>query len=130
MNTLPPFDPSQMDPKMLMELSQLIQQLSPAQMSRMQTLMHTMMAGQDVRQEMEEFERTLPPVFRQKITQLMGNQMGMPFQEPPAGASSLASEDDPTQNMDMREARLTLLRAVAEGHMTPEDAERLLFPTG
>ena len=31
------------------------------------------------------------------------------------------------ENMGMREARLTVLRAVAEGRVAPEEAERLLF---
>ena len=62
------FDPSKMDPKHLMEMSRLIQQLPPDQLNRMQTLMHNMMAGYDVRAEMEIFEKSLPPGFREKFS--------------------------------------------------------------
>ena len=58
---MPPFDPSKMDPKVLMQLSELMRQLPPAQIQKMQTLMHNMMAGFDVKKDMEEFEKTLPP---------------------------------------------------------------------
>lgn len=57
----PPFDPSKMDPKVLMELSNLMRQLPPAQIAKMQTVMHNMMAGFDVKGDMEELERSFPP---------------------------------------------------------------------
>jgi hypothetical protein len=125
----PQFDPSKMDPKVLMQLSQLIQQLPPAHLSRMQTLMHNMMAGMDVRREMEEFEKSLPPGFKEKIAVLMGGQMGSPFATAPDTIevpSASYSEKDASE-MNIREARLTVLRAVADGKMQPEEAERVLF---
>src|SRR4051794_41002489 len=76
---LPPFDPSKMDPKVLMQLTQLIQQLPPAQLNQMQSLMHNAMAGLDVRREMEEFEKNLPPGFREKLMSLMASQAGAGF---------------------------------------------------
>src|ERR1700756_2436014 len=82
---MPNFDPSKMDPKVMMELSQLIQQLPPEKLGKMQTLMHNMMAGFDVRKEMEEFERGLAPDFREKLMALIGGQVGSVF------ASSSAS---------------------------------------
>ncbi len=140
---MPPFDPSKMDPKLLMELSQLVRQLPPEQLSRMQSLMHNMMAGFDVRKDMEEFERSLPPGFREKLMTLMMSQGAGAFggfSQPAAAheprAPSMAREPEPeasvvaTAEMNLREARLTLLRAVADGRMSPEDAERALFPEG
>jgi hypothetical protein len=135
----PNFDPSKMDPKVLMELSQLIQQLPHEKLMRMQTLMHNMMAGFDVRKEMEEFEKSLPPGFRERLMELMAKQAASnpavftsaataaPAASVP-GAPVAASADGAP--MDVRSARLTVLRAVADGQMTPEQAEPILFPEG
>jgi hypothetical protein len=130
MTQMPPFDPSKMDPKLLMELSQLVRQLPPEQLSRMQSLMHNMMAGFDVRREMEEFEHSLPPGFREKLVTLMMSQGG-PGAFGGLGATASPVESAPASTeMNLREARITLLRAVAEGRMSPEDAETALFPDG
>lgn len=130
----PPFDPSKMDPKALMEMSRLIQQLPPEQLNKMQTLMHNMMAGFDVRREMEEFEKSLPPGFREKLMELVGSQMSAGAgagAEPPSQSriQGLGGGEEPakSEEMNVREARLTILRAVAEGNVSPEEAERLLF---
>ncbi len=117
---IPGFDPSKMDPKLIMELTQLVQQLPPEQLSRMQTLMHNAMAGFDTRVEMEEFEKSLPPGFREKIVALLSGQ----------GAQSVASAakvTGVTPQLDVREARITILTAVADGQMSPEEAEKILF---
>jgi hypothetical protein len=129
---LPGFDPSNMDPKVLMQLSQLIQQLPPEQLNQMQSLMHNAMAGHDVRFQMEEFERNLPPGFRDKLTSLVAGQVGMGATAgaPPSVATiqPMAAETSATSaNMDLHAARITILRAVGDGRMTPEDAEKLLF---
>ena len=131
---MPPFDPSQfdpskMDPKVLMELSKLIRELPPEKLSKMQTLMHNMMAGFDVKKDMEEFERTLPPGFREKLMNSMGGQAPF-YSAPPATVETeghTVSESE-SPEMNLHEARITLLRAVANGEMSPEDAEKLLFP--
>ncbi|MFZ9595725.1 MAG: hypothetical protein ACO3A2_06555 [Bdellovibrionia bacterium] len=125
---IPGFDPSKMDPKVLMELSQLIQSLPPDQLSRMQSLMHNTMAGLDVRKDLEEFERNLPPGFKEKITRIMLSQ-GSPTQPTiPIETQTASSEiQTHTEPMDLRAARLTILTAVAEGKIAPEEAERLLF---
>lgn len=148
---MPQFDPSKMDPKVLMELSQLIQQLPPDKLTRMQSLMHNVMAGFDVSKEMEEFEKSLPPGFREKMMSLVASQMGTgAFGFPPptmatstgpgmTQASSAAPTPRPDievsslsagreeENLDVHGARMTVLRAVAEGTMSPEEAERILF---
>jgi hypothetical protein len=121
----PGFDPSKMDPKTLMQLTELIRQLPPDRIVKMQSMMHNMMAGFDVKKEMEEFEMTLPPDFRQKLFALMASQ-------PMPTASTIeiptpAAAPQSSESLTVREARLTVLRAVAEGQMTPEAAEVLLF---
>lgn len=121
-----------MDPKVLMELSQIVQQLPRDQLSRMQSLMHNMMAGFDVKKDMEEFEKTLPPGFREKLTTIMLNSgMDPSSSTGPQSAQvqqSMTDAPTPSKEMNLREARLTILRGVADGGMSPEDAERLLFP--
>lgn len=119
-----------------MELSQLVQQLPVDQLGRMQTLMHNMMAGHDVRQEMEEFEKCLPPSFRIRIATLMaGHSMGQsPAASPRSSSPTLEvlpplENQDSTHSVDMNlvEARLTILRAVAGGKISPDEAVQLLF---
>ena len=121
----------------MMELSKLVQTLPPAQLARMQTIMHNSMAGFNVQKEMEEFERSLPPGFREKImTLFMGASSASPIETTArpvdAGHASLtettAASSPPPSSADMteREARLTVLRAVAAGTITPEEAEPLL----
>lgn len=135
---MPAFDPSKMDPKLLMQLSQIVQQLPPDQLSRMQTLMHNAMAGFDIRKDMEEFERTLPPGFREKIMALMVSQGGQAngnasqeSHEAPTLGSGVGTDavqlDSASVDLSVRQARLTVLEAVACGQMTPEEAEKLLF---
>lgn len=132
----PNFDPSKMDPKLMMEISQLVQQLPPQKLNQLQTIMHNMMAGYDVRKELEEFEQGLPPGFREKLMTMMagqyggeaGGRMGMSMLNRESAGTSTASAPAPDGNMDLRRARLTILQAVADGEMTPDEAERLLFP--
>ena len=119
-----------------MELSRLIQSLPADQLNKMQSLMHNMMAGHDVKKEMEEFEKNLPPGFREKLMAAMGSPGG--FSGFPgaavSGSQTVDAEFTPVEgtaevkaeDMDLRGARLTILRAVASGQMTPEQAEKLL----
>ena len=136
-------DPSKMDPKALMELSNLVRELPPTHLSRMQTLMHNMMAGFDVRKEMEEFERGLPPGFREKLMSVMlrnntMSEVSKPTPEAPVPdveeaqvlEAGPASAQTTSAEMSVREARLTVLRAVAHGSMDPEDAITALWPNG
>ncbi len=108
---MPAFDPSKMDPQVLMQLSQLVQQLPPEQLNRMQSLMHNTMAGIDVSEELKELEKALPPGFKEKIASFMVHQ----------------SNEVRVDSMDLYEARLTILRGVAAGQVSPQEAEKLLF---
>jgi hypothetical protein len=144
-------DPSKMDPKALMELSNLVRELPPTHLNKMQTLMHNMMAGFDVRKEMEEFEKNLPSGFREKLMSIMlrggvdsafGGSAAQPqsASEPelPSGlseakvispiATTPGTVETATAEMSVRDARLTVLRAVADGSMEPEDALLALWP--
>ena len=110
-----------------MELSQLIQQLPPEQLGRMQTLMHNVRGGHDVRTEVEAFERALPPGFREKMLGiLMKSSTGVSAPVPEAAVEAPPSMES-SPEMNLREARLTILRGVADGSVAPEEAERLLF---
>ncbi len=123
-------DPSKMNPEVLMKLSQIVRELPSEQLNRMQQIMHNLNAGFDVRKEMEEFERGLPPGFKDRLAEVL--------KEDPQGRGVInsaeaakASESGPAPTElpgSMREARLTLLRAVASGQLEAEEAERLLFP--
>ena len=82
-----------------------------------------------MRAEVEAFEKGLPPGFREKMVALMtgagmGPGMGMPGMATPSASSEIVVDPVPTNE---REARLTVLRAVASGEMSPEEAEALLF---
>ena len=145
----PQFDPSKMDPKTLMELSRLVQTLPPDMINRMQQIMHNAMAGFDVKKDMEEFERQLPAGFREKLTSMMAGQMGALggftstptfgggptvstqggsiHVEPASSSADANAEDVAAEPSNLRDARLTILRAVADGRMSPEEAERVLF---
>jgi hypothetical protein len=134
-----------MDPATLLRLSTLMQQLGPDKLMRMQTLMHNLAAGHDVRAELAEFERQLPAGFREELLKIMatdpasfaamgagmGGGMGglfggAPPEQRPITPPGAASNDPIELPKDDREARLVILRAVADGRMSPEDAEPLL----
>jgi hypothetical protein len=66
--------------------------LSPDQMMKMQSLMHNAMAGFDVSKDMAEFERSLPPEFREKMARLLYIMNGV---EVPGAAASPASATTP-----------------------------------
>jgi hypothetical protein len=120
-------DPSKLKPETLMQLTKLVQELPPSMLTRMQTLMHNAMAGFDVRKDMEEFERNLPAGFREKMAALVYEAHGV------SGAAG-STESPPVLPVvapmvsDENEARLTILRAVAGGSLSPEEALEVLFP--
>ena len=124
------FDPSKMDPKLLMELSQLIQTLPPSTLNQMQGLMHNAMAGLDVRKEVEEFEKTLPQDFREKMLSLMSRQMAASPNKAPSASPVHSLSSVTAAEMDMKQARLTVLQAVANGSVSAEEALQALFPSG
>ncbi len=124
-------DPSKLSPEVLMKMSQLVQELPPGMLSRMQALMHNAMAGFDVQKDMEAFERELPSGFREKMARLMYEMNGVM----PSSVEAAATAVKPAVVEVQREittaddARLTVLRAVASGDLSPEQALSVLFPS-
>ncbi len=116
------FDPSKLSPQAIAEISDLMRTLTPDQIMKMQSLMHNSMAGFNVSAEMQEFEKTLPPGFREKMARVMYMANGI---EVPSQAPQSVSQAAP-QNED--EARLVILRSVAGGLLSPEEALKVLFP--
>lgn len=126
-------DPSKLSPEMLMKMSRLVQELPPGILTRMQTLMHNAMAGFDVKKDMEALEQELPAGFREKMAGLMVEMHGAV----PSSASAVTA-DSPGQRPEVieaerelsspRDARMTVLRAVASGDLSPEQALSVLFP--
>lgn len=117
-------DPSKLNPETLMKLTRLVQELPPTMIMKMQSLMHNAMAGLDVRKEMEDFERNLPAGFREKMAVLTyeahDQASGVVATQEKAMAASKSVETE-------SEARMTILRAVAGGSITPEEAFEVLF---
>jgi hypothetical protein len=117
-------DPSKLTPQMIAEITEAMKMLNPDQMMKLQTLMHNQMAGFDVSKEMMALEQTLPPGFREKMARLMylANGIAVP------GADPSSPGPVATPPKDMKEARLVILRSVAGGMMSPEEAIQVLFP--
>jgi hypothetical protein len=155
----PNFDPSKVDPQVMMKMSELVSSLPPAQLQKMQTLMHNTMAGFDARKEMEEFERSLPPHFRAQLMQIMMGPGGhtlaqaatgmgadsgtagftgftpshvSPEKEVPATVQSLDAGEEvraSSEKMSLRDARMTVLSAVRDQKMSLDAAYGVLFPS-
>lgn len=109
------FDPSQMDPAMMQQMTKALQRLPRPQLMRLQSIMQRAMAGQDVAKEAAEFERILPPEFSQMAMQMMMAQ----------GMVGGAAAGGPTE-MNADEAKQIVAKAVSEGKMTAEQAKELL----
>lgn len=120
------FDPSKLNPQAISEITDLMRTLSPEQMMKLQTLMHNSLAGFNVTQEMIEFEQSMPPSFREKMARIMylANGITVPTQATAASVENSASHDLKNEN----EARLVILKSVANGLMSPEQALSVLFP--
>jgi Spy/CpxP family protein refolding chaperone len=125
------FDPSKLNPQAINEISELMRLLTPEQMMKMQTLMHNQMGGFDVTKEMMAFEQSLPPSFREKMARIMyiANGIEVPAQASTAiPAGPVTPLQDPLQDpSNENEARLVILRSVAGGLMSPEEALKVLF---
>ncbi len=119
------FDPSKLSPEAISEISSLMRQLKPEQMMRLQTLMHNSLAGFDVAKEMQAFESELPPGFREGMARVLYLTQGIAVPPKPAVKEPTASETLPNTE---EEARLVILRSVAGGMISPEEALKVLFP--
>jgi hypothetical protein len=126
-------DPSKLTPQAMAELSDLMRTLTPAQMSKMQTIMHNAMAGFDVTQDVADFEASLPSTFRERMARIMylANGVDLPPKEGVSATATAVPHAEaqvvPPLNNE-QEARLVILRSVSQGLMAPEDALKVLFP--
>jgi len=122
------FDPAQMDPKVLGQFTQALQRLPAGQMQRLQSLMQKAMAGKDVTREAEEFERSLPSDFKSLI------QSMAPAMSPVSGTSveasdinqNLPQQDMNNPEMNIEDAKSIVRKALKEGKITREEADKLL----
>ena len=119
------FDPSKLSPEAIAEVTTLMRQLKPEQMMRLQTLMHNSMAGFDVSKETQAFEAELPAGFREGMARVLYLSQGIPV--PPRAAVNEASAPSALPHNE-QEARMVILRSVASGMMSPEEALKVLFP--
>ena len=120
------FDPSKLSPQAISEITDLMRTLSPAQMMKLQSIMHNQMAGFNVTKEMMEFEQSMPPDFRAKMARIMYMTNGI--EVPPATTPSVASSPIAEEPKNENEARLVILQSVAAGMMSPQEALKVLFP--
>ncbi len=119
------FDPSKLSPEAIAEITSLMRQLKPEQMMRLQTLMHTSLAGFTVTQEMQAFEAELPAGFREGMARVLYLSQGIAV--PPRPAVNEPTQGAPLPHNE-EEARLVILRSVAGGMISPEEALKVLFP--
>ena len=87
--------------------------------------MHNAMGGFNVEKDMQEFEKSLPPSFREKMARIMYMTNGIEVPPLATGAQSAPTSASPPTNEN--EARLVILRSVAGGLMSPEEALKVLF---
>lgn len=125
-----PFDPSQLDPQMMAQMTQALQRLPRAQMQKLQGLMQKAMAGKDVTREAAELERMLPPQFKKMLEGFVPPEAlsaGAPTMEtnlPSAAPASSAPNSD--EEMSEEQARAIIEAAAAEGRISEDQAKELL----
>ena len=121
-------DPSKLTPEVIAAITDAMKMLTPAQMMKMQTLMHNQMAGIDTTREMMELESGFPPGFREKMARVMYQAHGIAVPAAAPSSVAAATPEITTAPKDESEARLVILRSVSQGLMSPEEAFQVLFP--
>jgi len=126
---IPGFDPNTIDPAVISRLTVLMQKLSPDQINQMQTMMHNMMGGFDVNDQREKFENSLPEEFKRELQTIFAQegyrQAGHDIE---AISETVSEKEAQALPANEKEARLTILRALSNGAVSPEDAYEVLFP--
>ena len=119
------FDPSRIDPQTAMEMAELLQTLSVEEMNLLHSTMHNVTGGTATLTELQEAENRLPPDFIMKASAIIARSQG-----PSTSSSSLPTPPIATlvPEGSIREARLIVLRSVAAQQLSPEEAEKVLFP--
>lgn len=122
------FDPSQMDPQMMQQFTQMLGRLPKGQLQRLQSIMQRAMAGKDVTQDAAEFERTLPPELQSLMLsfagQMQAGMAGMPGAPGMGGMPGAA--DAGSGEMTEEQARAIVAAAAAEGKVSESQAKDLL----
>ncbi len=123
-----PFDPSQLDPAMMMQVSQALQRLPRGQMQRLQAIMQKAMSGKDVTREAAEFEKTLPPAFKSLMTSFQQQAAPLMAQQSAANApaATATGTGSTSSSMTADEARKIVEQAAAEGKISADQAQELL----
>jgi hypothetical protein len=121
------FDPSKMDPQVMMQMGQMIQRLPKGQLQRLQSLMQRAMAGKDVTREAAELERQLPLEFEQMMRSFNPASLGFGGEVAPEEVSAppMAETSSPVA-MTEEEAKAIVARAMAEGKVSQDEAVKLL----
>ena len=124
-------DPSKMTPEVIAEITEAMKMLTPEQMMKLQSLMHNQMAGFDVMKDMAALEQTLPQGFRERMARVlyMANGIAVPNAGATAGRVEAQSPGAAKLPGNPDQARLVILKSVASGMMSPEDALKVLFPS-
>jgi hypothetical protein len=123
------FDPSKLSPQAIQEITDLMRTLTPAQMMKLQSIMHNQMAGLNVTKELMEFEQSMPADFRAKMARIMYMANGIEVPASPAATNTVSAPEAPiAEPKNENEARLVILQSVAAGMMSPEEALKILFP--
>jgi hypothetical protein len=116
----PFFDPKNLDPQMMAQISEAMQRLPRGQLQKLQSLVQRAMAGKDVSREADEFERALPPGVRDM---LMSAKNTIELTEK-------ANELNPSDaKMTEDQARAIVEAAAAKGEIDAEQAKQLLEGT-
>lgn len=124
----PAFDPSQMDPQMMMQMSQMLGRLPKGQLQKLQNLMQRAMSGKDVTREAKEFEQSLPVEFQSMLSNFQ--MPGMPGAGAPDSAAPQVLPALPSSSaasgMTEEEARKIVEAAAQEGKISTDQAQDLL----
>ena len=120
------FDPSQMDPAALMQVSQMLQRLPKGQMQKLQSIMQRAMTGKDVTREAQEFERLLPPDFVEAMKGFALPGMPSPADESALLAPAETVAPSAPMNLSAEEARAIVEQAVKEGKVSADQVADLL----
>jgi hypothetical protein len=130
-------DPSQFDPQMMAQFSQMLGRLPKGQLQKLQNLMQKAMNGKDVTREAKDFEQSLPLDLQNLLSNFqMPTTPGASGEADMAGMTELAGAGLPVSSgnvastlpsgMSEEEARAIVAAAAQEGKISENEATELL----